>query len=68
MKNRIKELRKAKKMTQEDLSKRVGVSRQSIIAIESGKYNPSIDLAYNISKAFDCTIEEVFIFDEGGEG
>ena len=68
MKNRIKELRKTKKMTQEDLSKRVGVSRQSIIAIESGKYNPSIELAYNISKAFGCTIEEVFIFDEGGEG
>ncbi|MDT8861876.1 helix-turn-helix transcriptional regulator [Alkalihalobacillus sp. MEB130] len=67
MRNQIKDLRKAMKMTQEDLSKRVGVSRQSIIAIESGKYNPSLELAYNISKAFDRTIEEVFIFDEGGE-
>jgi len=44
----------------------VGVSRQSIIAIESGKFNPSLELAYNISKAFNCTIEEVFIFEEGG--
>ncbi|HHY20572.1 MAG TPA: helix-turn-helix transcriptional regulator [Bacilli bacterium] len=68
MRNRIKDLRKVMKMTQEDLSKRVGVSRQSIIAIESGKYNPSLELAYNISKVFDRTIEEVFIFGEGGEG
>ncbi|TYS58512.1 helix-turn-helix transcriptional regulator [Sutcliffiella horikoshii] len=67
MKNRIKDLRKAKKMTQEDLAVKVGVSRQSIIAIESGKYNPSLELAYNISKVFDCIIEEVFILEEGGE-
>lgn len=66
MKNRIKELRKARKMTQEDLSKKVGVSRQSIIAIESGKYKPSLELAYKIAKEFDCIIEEVFIFDERG--
>lgn len=67
MRNRIKDLRKAKKMTQEDLAKQVGVSRQSIIAIESGKYNPSLELAYNISKAFDCIIEEVFLLEERGE-
>lgn len=67
MKNKIRELRKASKMTQEELSKKVGVSRQSIIAIESGKYNPSLELAYNISKVFDLTIEEVFIFEEEGE-
>lgn len=65
MKNRIRELRKLNKLTQEELSKQVGVSRQSIIAIETGKFNPSIELAYNISKAFHCTIEEVFIFEEG---
>lgn len=64
MKNRIRELRKFKKITQEELSKQVGVSRQSIIAIESGKFNPSLELAYNISKAFNSTIEEVFIFEE----
>ncbi|MFE7065136.1 helix-turn-helix transcriptional regulator [Sutcliffiella sp. NPDC057660] len=67
MRNRIKDLRKATKMTQEDLAVQVGVSRQSIIAIESGKYNPSLELAYNISKVFDCIIEEVFILEEGGE-
>lgn len=67
MRNRIKELRKATRMTQEELSKQVGVSRQSIIAIESEKYNPSLELAYNISKVFDCTIEEVFILGERGE-
>jgi len=67
MRNRIKDLRKAKKMTQEDLAKQVGVSRQSIIAIESGKYNPSLELAYNISKSFECIIEEVFILEERGE-
>ncbi|WP_404430896.1 helix-turn-helix transcriptional regulator [Sutcliffiella horikoshii] len=67
MKNRIKDLRKTAKMTQEDLAIQVGVSRQSIIAIESGKYNPSLELAYNISKVFDCIIEEVFILEEGGE-
>jgi len=66
MKNRIRELRKLKKITQEELSRQVGVSRQSIIAIESGKFNPSLELAYNISKAFNSTIEEVFIFEEGG--
>ena len=66
MKNRIRELRKMKQMTQEDLSRIVNVSRQSIIAIESGKYNPSLELAYNIAKVFDSTIEEVFLFEEGG--
>lgn len=66
MKNRIRELRKMKKMTQEDLSQLVNVSRQSIIAIESGKYNPSLELAYNITKVFESTIEEVFQFEEGG--
>jgi len=62
MKNRIKELRKTFDMTQEDLSQKVGVSRQSIIAIESGKYNPSLELAYNIAKTFECKIEDVFLF------
>ncbi|MEC1180518.1 helix-turn-helix transcriptional regulator [Metasolibacillus meyeri] len=67
MRNRIKDLRKAAKMTQEELAIQVGVSRQSIIAIESGKYNPSLELAYNISKVFNCIIEEVFILEERGE-
>jgi putative transcriptional regulator len=65
MKNRIRDFRKSKEITQEDLSKQVGVSRQSIISIENGKYNPSLELAYKISKTFDCSIEEVFLFQEG---
>ncbi|WP_019240788.1 MULTISPECIES: helix-turn-helix transcriptional regulator [Bacillus] len=64
MKNRIRELRKNQNMTQEELAKLVNVSRQSIIAIESGKFNPSLELAYNISKIFYCSIEEVFQFKE----
>ncbi|NSL53240.1 helix-turn-helix transcriptional regulator [Calidifontibacillus erzurumensis] len=64
MKNRIRELRKLNNLTQEELSIKVCVSRQSIIAIESGKYNPSLELAYNISKVFNCRIEDVFIFEE----
>ncbi|WP_413380797.1 helix-turn-helix transcriptional regulator [Alkalihalobacillus sp. 1P02AB] len=67
MRNRIKDLRKAKKVTQEGLAIQVGVSRQSIIAIESEKYNSSLELAYNISKVSDCIIEEVFTLEEKGE-
>ncbi|MEI3614317.1 helix-turn-helix transcriptional regulator [Pseudogracilibacillus sp. SO30301A] len=65
MKNCIKELRAEKQLTQEQLSKKVGVSRQSIVAIESGKYNPSLELAFKIAQQFNRTIEEVFLF-EGG--
>ncbi|MEJ8776647.1 helix-turn-helix transcriptional regulator [Pseudogracilibacillus sp. ICA-222130] len=66
MKNRIRELRKEQKWTQEDLAKAVGVSRQSIVAIEVGKYNPSLELAFKISSKFGLPIEEIFIF-EGDE-
>lgn len=64
MKNIIRELRREHKLTQEQLSVLVNVSRQSIVSIETGKYNPSLQLAYNIAKQFDLTIEEVFIFEE----
>lgn len=64
MKNRIQELRKQKKITQEELGKMCEVSRQTIISLENGKYNPSIHLAYKIAKIFGCIIEEVFIFEE----
>lgn len=67
MENRIKELRKLKQLTQEELSQLVGVSRQSIVAIERGKYNPSLKLAFKIAKQFDCPIEDVFFFGEGDE-
>lgn len=64
MKNIIKDLRKQNDMTQEDLAKICGVSRQTIISLENGKYNPSIFLAHKIAKIFDTIIENVFIFEE----
>ena len=64
MKNRIEEIRKEKGIKQEDFAKIMGVSRQTIRSLETGKYNPSIFLAYKIAKYFEMTIEEVFIFDE----
>lgn len=64
MKNLVEELRKEKQEKQEDLANSVGVSRQTIISIEKGKYNPSILLAFNIAKHFNKTIEEVFIYEE----
>lgn len=62
--NRIKELRKENKITQDDFAKAVDVTRQTIISLENGKYNASLQLAYKIAKYFDKTIEEVFIFEE----
>ena len=64
MKNRIEEIRKEKGIKQEDFAKLMGVSRQTISSLETGKYNPSNYLAYKIAKYFEMTIEEVFIFDE----
>ena len=64
MKNRIEEIRKERGMRQEEFAKVLGVSRQTISSLETGRYNPSIFLAYKIAKYFDMTIEEVFIFDE----
>lgn len=51
-------------MTQIELAKKLNVSRQTIISLENGKYNPSIMLAYKIAKVFDLSIEDVFIFEE----
>lgn len=64
MKNRIEEIRKARGIRQEDFAKTMGVSRQTISSLETGRYNPSIFLAYKIARYFGMTIEEVFIFDE----
>lgn len=64
MQNRIVELRKEKRITQEELADAVQVSRQTIISLENGKYNASLQLAYKISKYFNSSIEEVFIFEE----
>jgi len=64
MKNHIKELREGRSLTQEDLAKLLDTSRQTIISLEKEKYNPSIMLAYKISKIFNKKIEEVFMFEE----
>ena len=64
MKNRVVEIRKLKGVRQEDFAKTMGVSRQTISSLETGRYNPSIYLAYKIARYFGMTIEEVFIFDE----
>ena len=64
MKNRIEEIRKEKGIKQEDFAKILGVSRQTISSLETGKYNPSIMLAHKIAQYFEMTIEEVFIFED----
>ena len=64
MKNKIEELRNTKGLTQEDFANLMEVSRQTISSLENGKYNPSIFLAYKISKFFNLKIEDVFIFEE----
>ena len=64
MKNRIEAIRKERGIRQEDFAKSMGVSRQTISSLETGRYNPSIFLAYKIARYFNMTIEEVFIFEE----
>lgn len=64
MKNRLSELRKPKKITQEELANAVGVTRQTIISLENGKYNASLQLAHNLAVFFGSSIEEIFIFEE----
>ena len=60
----IQMLRRAKGLAQEALAHRVGVSRQTVISLESGKYNPSILLAHKIAQVFGTRIEDVFLFEE----
>ena len=64
MKNKIKVFRAMHDLTQEDLAQAIGVTRQTILAIEKGKYVPSLDLAFRISRRFSVNIEEVFQYDE----
>ncbi|MDP7180147.1 MAG: helix-turn-helix transcriptional regulator [Candidatus Woesearchaeota archaeon] len=63
MKTRIKEFRARHNFTQEELAKIVGVRRETIVFLEKGKYNPSLQLAHDIAKELKTTIEELFIFD-----
>lgn len=65
MKNRLRVLRAEKDWTQAQLAEAVGVSRQAIIAIENGKYDPALPLAFKLARAFGKSVEEVFIW-EGG--
>ena len=64
MENRIQELRKERRIRQEDLAEAAGVTRQTIISLENGRYNASLLLAHRIAAYFGLTIEEVFLFDE----
>lgn len=64
LENKIKDLRKELGVTQEDLAFKVGVTRQTIISLENGKYNASLQLAYKIAKYFNRSIEEIFVFKE----
>jgi len=66
VKNKLREFRfKNDEITQESLAELVGVSRQTIIAIEKGRFNPSVKLALKIAHALRCTVEDLFIIEEG---
>jgi putative transcriptional regulator len=67
MRNRIRELRARDNLTQDELARKVGVRRETIVFLEKNKYNPSLKLAYDIVRQFGCRIEEVFIFDPEDE-
>jgi len=64
MRTRIKELRARHNLTQDDLAKKVGVRRETILYLEKGKYNPSLKLAHDVAKALQTTIDELFLFDD----
>ena len=64
MKNRVEEIRKARGIRQEDFARTMGVSRQTISSLETGRYNPSVFLAYKVAHYFGMGIEEVFLFEE----
>ena len=62
MRTRIKEFRAKYGMTQEDLARKVGVRRETILFLEKGKYNPSLKLAHDVAKALKTSIDKLFIF------
>jgi putative transcriptional regulator len=64
VRTRIKELRARYDLTQEDLAKKVGVRRETILYLEKGKYNPSLKLAHDIAKVLRTTLDDLFIFEE----
>ena len=66
MRNRVEELRRQRGLNQESFARALKVSRQTVSAIENGKYNPSLDLAFAIADFFGLTIEEIFLHEKGG--
>jgi putative transcriptional regulator len=64
MRNRIREFRAKYKMTQEDLARKVGARRETILFLEKGKYNPSLKLAHDVAVALKTTIDKLFIFEK----
>jgi putative transcriptional regulator len=65
MKNRLRVLRAEKNWTQAQLAEIVGVSRQAVIAVENGKYDPALPLAFKLARAFGKNVEEVFVWEDG---
>ena len=64
LKTKIQELRKQNKVTQEELAAALGVTRQTIISLENGKYNASVQLAFKIARFFEQSIEDIFFYEE----
>lgn len=67
MKNKVEQLRKERGLSQDDFAKALRVSRQTVSSIETGKYNPSLELAFAIAAFFGKGIEEIFIYERGAE-
>ena len=67
MQTKIKEYRARLSLTQDDLAKKVGVRRETIVFLERGKYNPSLKLAHDVAKALHATLDDLFIFDDEPE-
>lgn len=65
VRNHVRRHRRLRELTQQDLADQVGVTRQTIISIEGGKYNPSVGLALRLAEAFDVPVEELFQIDRG---
>lgn len=68
MQTRIKEYRVRFSLTQDDLAKKVGVRRETIVFLEQGKYNPSLKLAHDVARTLHTTIDDLFIFDDEVQG
>lgn len=64
MKNNLKVWRATKDITQQELAREVGVTRQTINAIEKGKYDPSLELAFKLANHFNCRIEDIFTYEK----